>query len=108
MRKNFLGSGNDAFVCEQCSKAISPLASGSYRNHCPFCLYSKHVDVVPGDRQNSCRGLMEPIGVEHSSKKGWIIIHRCLRCSFIGRNKTALNDAQPDDYDRIIEIASSL
>ncbi|WDF05905.1 RNHCP domain-containing protein [Shouchella hunanensis] len=35
-------------------------ANGSYRNHCPFCLYSKHQDIIPGDRASTCGGLMEP------------------------------------------------
>lgn len=107
MRKNFRGVGNDAFVCEHCSKSVEPLTSGSYRNHCPFCLYCKHVDIVPGDRLALCRGLMEPIGVEYSAKKGWVILHRCTRCHDVRRNKSALTDAQPDNYAVLIALASS-
>ena len=107
MRKNFLRSGNDAFVCENCSQTVAPLTSGSYRNHCPFCLYSKHVDIVPGDRLQLCKGMMEPVGVDYSAKKGWVILHRCLRCSAERRNKAALNDAQSDDYETLIALTSS-
>lgn len=107
MRKNFLPSGNDAFVCEYCRQNVEPLTSGSYRNHCPFCLYCKHIDVVPGDRAATCQGLMEPVGVEYSAKKGWIILHRCTRCNEMHRNKAALNDVMSDDYERIIALASS-
>jgi len=32
------------------------------RDHCPYCLYSKHLDIFPGDRKNECKGLMKPIG----------------------------------------------
>jgi len=103
-----VGSGNDAFVCENCKQAVQPLTLGSYRNHCPFCLHSKHVDIVPGDRQNNCLGLMEPVSVEHSTKKGWIILHRCLHCGEIKRNKAALDDRQPDNFDALIAVASSL
>jgi hypothetical protein len=40
----------EPFVCEHCGKAVEPLAKGSYRNHCPHCLWSKHVDDVgPGE-----------------------------------------------------------
>ncbi len=108
MRRNFLGSGNDAFVCEYCCKAVTPLSGGGYRNHCPFCLYGKHVDVVPGDRLASCKGLMEPVAVDHNAKKGWIIIHQCLTCGHKRRNKAALKDAQPDDFLLIIALASFL
>ncbi len=108
MRKNFLGKGNDGFVCAQCCQVIHPLTSGSYRNHCPFCLFSKHVDVIPGDRLATCHGFMEPIAVDYSAKKGWIIIHRCLKCGIIRRNKTALEDGQSDDYEKLIVLASSL
>ncbi len=107
MRKNFVGTGNDAFVCAHCSNNVAPLTSGSYRNHCPQCLFSKHVDVVPGDRRATCGGLMAPIGVEHSSKKEWVVVHRCLSCGFIRRNKAALDDVQPDDFTTIIALTGS-
>lgn len=107
MRKNFLGSGNDAFVCEHCGQSVEPLTSGGYRNHCPFCLYCKHVDVIPGDRLAMCKGLMEPTGVEYSSKKGWIILYRCGDCGVVRRNKAALNDVQSDSFDLLIALTSS-
>lgn len=108
MRKNFLGRGNDPFVCMHCSTTVVPLTSGSYRNHCPQCLHSQHVDVIPGDRANSCKGLMAPIAVDYSTKKGWIIVHRCIDCGVASRNKAALAGAQPDDMNSIIALASSL
>lgn len=49
----------------------------SCRNHCPHCLYSKHVDINPGDREESCHGLLEPVGVEIDNKKGYVIIFKC-------------------------------
>ena len=47
-----------------------PTLGYSCRNHCPNCLYSKHVDKNPGDRQEDCHGMLEPIGIEIDSKKG--------------------------------------
>jgi RNHCP domain len=65
------------------------------------------VDVNPGDRASDCRGLLEPVGVEQSGKKGWVIVHRCQKCGDIRRNKAALDDPnQPDDFDVIIKISS--
>ena len=98
---------NDAsFVCAHCGKVVEPLGYSS-RNHCPFCLWSLHVDVNPGDRACTCGGQMEPIGVEVSAKKGYVIVHRCVRCGEIRRNRAA-NEAkvQPDDIKKIIRLSA--
>ena len=80
---------------------------GGYRNHCPTCLYSKHVDIIPGDRANPCQGLMQPIAVEYLPQKGWMIVHECERCGYIGRNKASLNEIQADSFDLIIELSAN-
>jgi hypothetical protein len=77
---------------------VRPLANGSYRNHCPACLWSKHVDDEPGDRAAGCGDLMPPIGLDYRSGKGWLIVHACLRCRHRRDNRAALDDPiQPDD-----------
>lgn len=88
---------NTGFTCGRCGVDVTPLSNGSYRNHCPHCLYSIHIDNVPGDRANPCLGLMMPIGVHHHSKKGYQIIHRCKKC---GEEK--VNRAAPDDFEALI------
>ncbi|WP_096187710.1 RNHCP domain-containing protein [Evansella halocellulosilytica] len=90
---------NQGFTCDNCQSIVIPLTNGSYRNHCPYCLFSKHVDIFPGDRQNSCKGLMEPVNVVYNSKKGYQIIHRCLKCNEQRRNKIALNTEQEDRFN---------
>lgn len=95
---------NTGFICEHCGKTVLPLTNGSYRNHCPFCLYSKHVDDMPGDRAGECGGLMEPIGVEYKAAKGYQIVHKCTRCGKIVKNKAAEDADQSDDLDRIIAL----
>jgi len=35
---------NESFTCGNCGKQITKHPEGSARNHCPFCLYSKHLD----------------------------------------------------------------
>ena len=90
---------DEAFICEQCGKTIEPLGY-SCRDHCNHCLYSKHVDVNPGDREEECHGLLEPIRMELNSKKGYVIIYRCQKCGAIRKNKAA-ND---DNMDLIIEL----
>ena len=105
-RKNFLGRTNDGFVCERCGTQVLPLLRGGFRNHCPACLWSKHMDGTPGDRASACGGLMEPVGVGADAKRGWMIVHHCVRCGMRRRNRAALADPrQPDDFEAILAIA---
>jgi rubrerythrin len=77
------------FKCGHCGT----LTQGSgYTNHCPNCLWSKHVDISPGDRAEKCAGLMEPIDLE-AGKNDFILIHRCQKCGALSRCKTAKNDS---------------
>ncbi len=85
------------FDCERCGARVT---GNGYTNHCPHCLWSKHVDVHPGDRLARCQGLMEPVevyvrGIEYT------LLHRCCVCSHEKRNRTA-----PDDnYAAILELS---
>lgn len=91
---------DEGFICVNCGKQVMPLGYTS-RNHCPYCLHSLHVDVNPGDRANNCRGVLQPIGVE--TKKGdYILVFKCKKCGFVGRNKLASDD----NYDKVLEISS--
>ncbi len=92
----------EPFVCENCDKDVFPLKSGSYRNHCPYCLWSKHVDDKgPGDRASECEGLMKPIALDQNNKKGFIIIHKCEKCGKQISNKAAVDD-DLISYEQII------
>lgn len=85
-------SKNDSgFVCENCKREVKPLGYTS-RNHCPYCLYSKHLDINPGDRASECMGLLAPVSAEISAKKGYVIVHRCEKCGEIHKNKAAADD----------------
>jgi len=90
-------SENVGFTCEHCGREVFPATNGSYRNHCPFCLHSKHVDIVPGDRMSECGGMMEPVGLAYKSGKGFQLTHKCLRCGERSVNKVAKETIQPDD-----------
>ena len=95
---------NEEFSCENCSASV-PVASKTCRNHCPFCLHSKHVDILPGDRQNSCKGLLKPTGYHNHSKKGLMIDFICQSCGEKTRNIAIIDDTiQPDDYDQILSL----
>lgn len=104
MRRFTAQGTNTGFACAHCGADVPPLQNGSYRNHCPFCLHSLHVDIFPGDRANDCGGLLEPVGADYSGKKGWVIVHRCLRCGEVRRNKAALDDATPDAFEKLVAL----
>lgn len=95
MSKKFQKKIED-FVCEKCGENIK---GNGYTNHCPKCLWSKHVDVNPGDRASDCGGLMKPIRIEMDGQET-IIVHECVKCRHIKRNKKA----DDDNIDKIIEI----
>ena len=105
-RHKFRHARNEGFLCEKCGLTVQPLRNGSCRNHCPRCLWSKHVDDIPGDRASECGGTMQPVAVEQDGKRGWMLVHRCTLCGFVRRNRTALDDpCQPDDFAALLENA---
>ena len=86
---------------------MPPLGYSS-RNHCPFCLWSLHVDINPGDRANPCGGALEPISCEPDARRGYIIVHRCRSCGKICRCRAALKaKEQPDDLDLLIKLTAA-
>ena len=96
-RKNDSG-----FLCKACGREVAPLGYTS-RNHCPHCLCSLHVDVNPGDRANSCAGIMDPVSAYPDKRTGYIIVHRCRICGEIKRNKAAYGE---DNIDLILALTA--
>lgn len=90
------------FKCENCGNEVEKL-NYSARDHCNKCLYSKHVDIMPGDRQNTCQGLLKPVAIE-KFKDTYKIIYKCLKCNSIHKNIMA-ND---DDFNKIIELSKNI
>ena len=86
------------FTCAHCGAGV--LGNG-YTNHCPKCLWSRHVDNNPGDRQSNCGGMMRPVAIESRGGE-FIITHKCEKCGKIIKQKTSEND----DMDAIIAISS--
>lgn len=72
-----------------------------YTDHCPNCLWSKHVDINPGDRQSQCRGLMEPVGARLTNGE-WKIYYCCQKCSYTHFNKAAAED----NMETIIKLST--
>lgn len=81
---------DEEFICENCGKNVSK-SNYTARDHCPYCLYSKHVDINPGDRLNNCLGLLNPIGIE-KFKNTYKIIYKCEKCKKLHKNIMATDD----------------
>ena len=81
---------DEEFICENCNRKVKTLNYSS-RDHCPYCLFSKHVDINPGDRLNSCKGLLKPIDIE-KHKDTYKIIYQCTNCKMIHKNIMAKDD----------------
>ena len=77
------------FACERCGAFVK---GDGYTNHCPKCLWSKHVDNNPGDRANTCGGLMKPVRTE-GTVAAYYVVHKCERCGEIARNIAQKTDS---------------
>jgi hypothetical protein len=95
----------DTFKCKQCGFVVHNsgcLAGVRNRNHCPYCLSSRHVDLYqPGDRMSACKALMQPIGLTVKRKRNkygtqycgeLMLIHRCSDCGKLSINRIAADD----------------
>jgi len=73
---------------------VSTHAFGTaHRNHCPNCLWSRHLDDdSPGDRAADCGSLMEPIAISVRGDGEWVLVHRCTGCDVLHLNRTAGDD----------------
>ncbi|TSC85882.1 MAG: hypothetical protein G01um10148_790 [Parcubacteria group bacterium Gr01-1014_8] len=85
------------FTCEHCGALVR---GDGYTNHCPKCLWSKHVDMHPGDRSNPCHGMMEPVSIEGGPHE-YRVVHRCQKCSAKKRNIIG----PEDDMNIVIALA---
>lgn len=89
----------EEFTCEKCGTAI---VGTGFTNHCPNCLWSKHVDVNPGDRAEECGGMMKPYSVEGTQAK-YILHFKCEKCGAENKNKVF----PEDNFDEVLKIARS-
>ena len=98
MQNKKFAKNDEGFVCQNCGFKVQPLGYTS-RDHCPNCLVSIHIDVNPGDRANTCKGLLIPVGVE-TNKKGYVINYKCEKCGQLHNNKKA----DDDDFDTLLKV----
>ena len=96
---------NDDFRCRHCRQIVSanPILSGvQNRNHCPYCLWSRHLDLSrAGDRMSACKALMRPIGLtlKRAPKRygaayagELMLILECIECGKVSLNRVAADD----------------
>lgn len=106
-QKHFRSNKKNHFTCLNCNAFIkeSKHIGTRHRNHCPVCLYSKHVDSnKSGDRKSLCKSKMKPIGLtfkkEAVNKYGGerigelMLVHRCCNneCRKVSINRLAGDD----------------
>ena len=91
------------FKCAHCKRwvVINPFIGTANRNHCNYCLWSKHVDVKKGDRREDCYGGMEPVGLtfkhEGFGRQGELmLIHQCAECHHLSINRIAADDGNEE------------
>ena len=87
----------EVFVCDHSGTEV--LGDG-YTDHCPACLWSKHVDINPGDRACACLGMMKPIATEGTGPL-YTILYQCTQCKGSHRVKMHKNDST----DAIVALA---
>ena len=93
------------FRCAHCQMIVSSahvLSGVNNRNHCPYCLWSCHLDLFSaGDRLSACKAPMKPVGL--TMKKGrnkyqreprgeLMLIHECTDCQTLSINRIAADD----------------
>ena len=93
------------FTCKHCGHYVSAWTAVSgvvNRNHCPWCLHSRHVDLFEaGDRLCACKALMEPVGLTFKRTRDkyagggqgeLMLVHRCVQCGDLSLNRIAADD----------------
>ncbi len=89
---------DEAFTCAHCGAAVPP-GGAPVRDHCPRCLRSLHVDVVPGDRAAGCGGLLDPVALVLESGGVRVILHKCRACGAERRVRAHPGDGWPPSLD---------
>lgn len=86
--------GPASFRCRHCKLDVPVVAIGTaHRNHCPNCLWSRHLDDdAAGDRDSECGASMEPIAITVRAGGEWVLVHRCTNCATVRLNRSAGDD----------------
>jgi hypothetical protein len=99
--RNFTANGFRCAHCHGFVNSESTFSGVQNRNHCPYCLWSRHLDLyAAGDRLSACKALMQPIGLtikltrkKYGSAHGELmLIHLCKECQAVSINRIAADD----------------
>jgi hypothetical protein len=104
-RPGKINNTSSDFVCLYCGAFVSAgeaLSGVRNRNHCPYCLSSRHLDEFePGDRLSACKACMKPVGLtlKRVAKKyashnqgELMLVHLCEECGKVSINRIAADD----------------
>jgi len=95
-KKNFIKVVED-FICEHCGQKVK---GDGYTDHCPKCLWGKHVDrEIPGDRASECKGMLEPVGAEYKGDK-FKIHYKCVECN----HEFWVREGENDNRDILLKL----
>ncbi len=101
---NGLNPEDRDFTCARCRRPVSAaraLSGVGNRNHCPYCLCSRHMDWrEPGDRLSACKQAMPAVALalKHSANKyargggELMLLHLCPDCGRVSANRIAADD----------------
>lgn len=101
------------FRCAHCQQLVSAehvVSRVNNRNHCPYCLWSRHLDLfAAGDRLSACKGQMKVIGLTMKKSRNkyrlgsggeLMLIHECVDCSTLSINRIAADDDPDTIWER--------
>ena len=98
LKKRLVGTLN----CGNCGQEFSlSVPKGTHRDHCPYCLYSVHIDNKPGDRNAWCGSgthddwtpsKLVPIKTITAKNGNFSIVYQCEKCNAKKVNKAAADD----------------
>jgi RNHCP domain len=104
------------FQCRNCGFYVlaEPLLSGvRNRNHCPYCLWSRCLDLFEaGDRLSPCKAPMQPVGLAlKKTRKKYgaaasgelMIVHHCTECGKASANRIAADDDPEMVYELYLD-----
>lgn len=95
---------DEGFTCLHCGALVPPVGRTA-RDHCPRCLRSLHVDVIPGDRASACGGLMDPVGAELVAGET-VLLYRCRSCGASHRVRAIVDGTEPDDWEQVVKTSA--
>ena len=108
------------FVCLACHQFVSAeiaLSGVQNRNHCPYCLASRHLDLFEaGDRLAACKAGMRAVALTlkktrkkyADSRQGeMMLVHVCEDCGRVSINRIAADD-DPQSVMEVFERSGRL